>query len=82
VLLRDAGLTAERVEAKSISFKLLYLTAHLLSYKPTADWLRLRNVSVEPRMRGGERRGILRALVQFKGASVFPAFQLDCLYRG
>jgi hypothetical protein len=33
--LRDAGLTAVWVECESISFKLLYLIAYLLSYKPT-----------------------------------------------
>jgi hypothetical protein len=33
--LREAGLTAVWVERESISFKLLYLIAYLLSYKPT-----------------------------------------------
>jgi hypothetical protein len=56
-VLRDAGLTAERARGESISFKLLYSTAHLLSHKPTADWFRLRNVSVEQRLRGGEHEG-------------------------
>jgi hypothetical protein len=34
-VLRDAGLTAVWVECESISFKLLYLIAYLLSYKLT-----------------------------------------------
>jgi hypothetical protein len=34
-VLRDAGLTAVWVEGESISFKLIYLIAYPLSYKPT-----------------------------------------------